>query len=76
MHKCIVDDKPLRKRLASLRDVRAGELAGMLLGPVGSAVSLHMRRGAAWKGGEGKIYTVDLNRRWAAAGLKELPEDY
>ena len=30
----------------------------------------------AWKGGEGKIYTVDLNRRWAAAGLKELPQDY
>jgi len=58
------------------RDVvgkRTGELADWLLGPVGSAVSLQMKRGPAWKGGEGKVYTVDLNRRWAAAGLKDLP---
>jgi len=52
--------------------MKTKDLGQFLIGPVGSAVSLQMRRGSNWKGGEGKVYSVDLNRKWACAGLKEI----
>ena len=66
-------DKIIRIDGRDVVGMRTSDLGGLLVGPVGSAVSLQMLRGPAWKGGEGKTYHVDLNRRWASAGLKELP---
>mmetsp|Transcript_39720 Transcript_39720/g.77755 ORF Transcript_39720/g.77755 Transcript_39720/m.77755 type:complete len:150 (-) Transcript_39720:191-640(-) len=53
--------------------LRTADLGDMLLGPGESAVSLTLKRGPAWQGGEGKTYHVDLRRSWASAGLKEVP---
>jgi hypothetical protein len=68
-------DKILRIDGKDVVGMRTTDLGSLLIGPVGSAVSLHMLRGPAWKGGQGKTYHVDLNRRWASAGLKDLPAD-
>mmetsp|Transcript_55128 Transcript_55128/g.80955 ORF Transcript_55128/g.80955 Transcript_55128/m.80955 type:complete len:132 (+) Transcript_55128:284-679(+) len=69
-------DKILRIDGKDVVGKRTADLGSLLIGHVGSAVSLQMLRGPAWKGGgEGKTYLVDLNRRWASAGLKELPHD-
>jgi C-terminal processing protease CtpA/Prc len=50
------------------------DMGNLLLGAPGSAASLTLKRGPAWKGGEGKTYHVDLHRSWAPAGLKDVPD--
>ena len=66
-------DKIMRIDDRDIVGMWTSDLGGLLVGPVGTAVSLQMLRGPVWKGGKGKAQHVDLNRKWASAGLQELP---
>ena len=57
----------------SVAGLRLQDLGGLLLGPVGSAVALEFVRGPGWRDGQGKTYSVDLQRRWNTLGLKAAP---
>uniref|UniRef100_A0A7S0N8G1 PDZ domain-containing protein n=1 Tax=Cryptomonas curvata TaxID=233186 RepID=A0A7S0N8G1_9CRYP len=57
----------------SVVGLRLQDLGSLLLGPVGSAVALEFIRGPAWRDGQGKTFSVDLQRRWNTVGLKSGP---